>query len=161
VIIATAVLVALAAVAAGAAYRQDPSKARDGTLAGLRMLWRTLPLLVAAFFVAGMLAVALPPGLVHRLLGGTSSLLDVVIGSVAGGLIPGGPYVSFPIIAAVHQAGAGLAATVAMVTGWAVWNLGLLSFELALVGPRFTLIRVASTLLLPPVAGIVTRLLFG
>jgi len=161
VIIATAVLVVLAVVAAGAAHRQDPAKARGGALAGLRMLRGMLPLLVAAFFVAGMLAVALPTQLVHRFLGGASSVLDVVIGSVAGGLIPGGPYVSFPIIAAIHQAGASLAATVAMVTGWAVWNLGLLSFELALVGPRFTLIRVSATLLLPPLAGFATHLLFG
>lgn len=160
-IIATAVLVALAALGAGSAYRQDPHKAKRGTLGGLKMLVRMVPLLIAAFFVAAMLAVALPPQLVHRFLGGTSNLLDVVIGSVAGGLIPGGPYVSFPIFAAIHQAGASLAATVSMVTGWAVWNLGLLSFELALVGPRFTLIRVTATLLLPPLAGLGTHLLFG
>jgi uncharacterized membrane protein YraQ (UPF0718 family) len=69
--------------------------------------------------------------------------------------------VSFPIFAAIHDAGASLAATVSLVTGWAVWNVGLLSFELAIVGPRFTIVRVASTLLLPPVAGLLAHALFG
>lgn len=159
-IVATGVLVALAAIAAGLAYRVDPAKPGQGTVAGLRLLWGMVPLLLAAFFVAGMLAVALPPTLVHRWLAGTSSFVDVLLGSVAGALIPGGPYVSFPIIAAVHRAGASLAATVSLVTGWAVWNVGILSFELALVGPRFTAIRMASTLILPPLAGVLAHLLF-
>jgi uncharacterized protein len=161
VIVATAVLVGLTLLAVAVARRQAPGRARDGALLGLSMLRGTLPLLVAAFFVAGMLAAALPPTLVHHFLGGSSNLLDVVVGSIAGALIPGGPYVSFPIIAAIHAAGASLPATVSMVTGWAVWNLGILSFELALVGPRFTVVRVSATLLLPPLAGVVTRLLFG
>jgi uncharacterized protein len=160
-ILATAILVGLALALAAVAYRSDPAKPAAGALAGLRLLWRMLPLLVAAFFVAGMLTVALPPQLVHRWLAGTSGLLDVVIGSVAGALIPGGPYVSFPIIAAIHQAGASLAATVALITGWAVWNVGILSFELAIVGPRFTLIRVAATLVLPPAAGLLAHAIFG
>ena len=160
-ILATAILVGLAAVLAIVAYRQDPARPAAGTLAGLRLLWAMLPMLIAAFFVAGMLAVALPPQLVHRWLAGSSGLLDVVIGSVSGALIPGGPYVSFPIIAAIHQAGASLAAIVALITGWAVWNVGLLSFELAIVGPRFTVIRVAVTLLLPPAAGLLAHALFG
>ncbi|MEJ2291871.1 MAG: permease [Deinococcales bacterium] len=160
-ILATAILVGLAAVMAIVAYRQDPARPAAGALAGLRLLWTMLPMLIAAFFVAGMLAVALPPQLVHRWLASTSGLLDVVIGSAAGALIPGGPYVSFPIIAAIHQAGASLAATVALITGWAVWNVGLLSFELAIVGPRFTLIRVAATLVLPPAAGLLVHAIFG
>jgi len=159
--IATAILAGLALLMAGFAYRQNPAKPKAGALAGLRMLWGMLPLLLAAFFVAGMLAVALPPQLVHRWLASSSGVLDVVIGSVSGALIPGGPYVSFPIIAAIHDAGASLAATVSLVTGWAVWNVGLLSFELAIVGPRFTLIRVVSTLALPPAAGLIAHALFG
>ena len=159
--VATAVLVGMALALAGVAYRQDPARPKVGAVAGLRMLWGTLPLLLAAFFLAGMLAVALPPDLVHRWLASSSGVLDVVIGSLAGAVIPGGPYVSFPIIAAIHQAGAGLAATVSLVTGWAVWNVGLLSFELAIVGPRFTLVRVVSTLLLPPLAGLLTHAFFG
>ena len=159
--IATIILAVLALLMAGLAYRQDPARPLAGTVAGLKMLWGMLPLLLAAFFVAGMLAVALPPALVHRWLASSSGLLDVVIGSVAGALIPGGPYVSFPIFAAIHDVGAGLAATVSLVTGWAVWNVGLLSFELAIVGPRFTLIRMVTTLLLPPVAGLLAHALFG
>ena len=159
--LATLILVVLAVVMAGVAYRQDRSRPLAGTVAGLKMLWGMLPLLLAAFFVAGMLAVALPPSLVHRWLASSSGLLDVVIGSLAGALIPGGPYVSFPIFAAIHDAGASLAATVSLVTGWAVWNVGLLSFELAIVGPRFTFVRVASTLVLPPVAGLLAHALFG
>lgn len=160
-ILATGILVAMAAVLAAFAYRQDPRRPAAGALAGLRLLWAMLPLLIAAFFVAGMLAVALPPDLIHRWLAGTSGLLDVVIGSVAGALIPGGPYVSFPIIAAIHGAGASLAATVALITGWAVWNVGILSFELAIVGPRFTLIRMVATIVLPPAAGLLAHAFFG
>jgi len=159
--VATIVLVVLALLTAALAFRQDRARPLAGTVAGLKMLWSMLPLLLAAFFVAGMLAVALPPTLVHRWLASSSGVLDVVIGSVAGAFIPGGPYAAFPIFAAIHDAGASLAATVSLVTGWAVWNVTLLGFELAIVGPRFSVVRVVSTLLLPPVAGLLVHALFG
>jgi hypothetical protein len=41
----------------------------------------------------------------------------------AGMLLPDGPYVVFPLIAVLYQAGAGLGAAVTLVTCWAVLSL--------------------------------------
>ncbi|MDZ7759043.1 MAG: permease [Desulfovermiculus sp.] len=138
----------------------------DGSLgAGVRQGWEMginlIPLLIAAFALAGLIQVAIPAELIQVWLGEGSGLRGIVIGTVAGALIAGGPYVSFPIIASVYQAGAGVGTTVALITGWAMLGLGQIPFELSLVGPRFTLIRLCTVCITPILAGILAQIVFG
>jgi len=141
------------------AYRQGRHQA--GWRAGLRLLVRFLPLLGTAFFLVGMLQVAVPATLIQRWLGARSGLAGILLASVLGALIPAGPYVFFPIAASLYAAGAGVGTVVAFIAGWSLWGLGRLPYELALVGPRFTLMRMVSALVFPPLAGLVAQLLFG
>ncbi len=89
--------------------------------------------------------------------GGTELVMEglrgIIIGTIAGTSIPGGPYISFPIISAVHEAGAGIGTVVAFVTGWAMRGLGKLPFELAIMGTRFTLVRMLLFAVFPVIAG--------
>ncbi len=61
---------------------------------------------------------------------------------------------SFPILAGLHQAGAGLGPLVAYLTGWSLLGLHrILAWELPLLGPRFVVVRLAVSLVLPPLVG--------
>ena len=117
------------------------------------MLKGVIPLLVFAFIISGLLQVAVPPQLINQWLGEGAGLRGILIGAVGGALIPAGPYISFPIIAAVHDAGAGIGTVVAFVTGWAMMGLGKVPFELAIMGSRFTVIRILLFLIFPFLAG--------
>lgn len=128
---------------------------------GYRMLVGLIPLLLLAFLAAGFLEVAVPPDLIRGWVGESSGIRGYLISYLTGVLLPGGPYVTFPIIGAVFRAGAGLGPVVTMVTAWSTMSVGLIIFELAFLGPRFTIVRIAVMFWAPIVAGLLSQLFFS
>ena len=143
-----------------AAWRKDPALLPKGLLASWKMFFGLLPLLVLAFLLAGLIQVAIPPEVIQTWLGEESGIRGILLGTVVGALITGGPYLSFPIIAAIFQSGAGIGTTVALITGWAMLGLGQLPFEATFLGPRFMLIRLLTVCVVPVLAGCLASLLF-
>ncbi|NIS82999.1 MAG: hypothetical protein GTO14_22990 [Anaerolineales bacterium] len=143
------------------ARRRGDDIARRGVTLGWRTLIRTLPLLVIAFLIVGYIKVLAPQELVRAWIGPESGVRGVLIGAGAGMLLPGGPYVVFPLIAALYRTGAGLGPTLAMITSWSSLALLTVSFELPFLGWRFTMIRFGLGLLIPPLIGLTGALLFG
>lgn len=131
-----------------------------GLRQSLHMTIEILPLLISAFIVAGMIQVFLPQELVSRWIGSESGIRGILLGAVAGGLSPGGPYVSLPIAAGLFRAGAGAGTMVAYLTGWSLWAVARLPMEIGILGWRLTVIRVVSTAVFPPVAGLIAQILF-
>ncbi len=121
---------------------------------------RILPLLVCAFIVAGMVQVLVPQGLIAKWIGPESGLKGIIIGSLAGGLTPGGPFVSLPVAAGLMSAGASAGTTVAFLTGWALIAINRLPMEVGILGWRFTLVRLLATALFAPVAGLLAERLW-
>ena len=80
---------------------------------------------------------------------------------MAGGLSPGGPYVSLPIVAGLLRTGAGVGTMVAFLTGWSLWAIARLPMEVGILGWKFTLVRLSTTFFFPPVAGWLAHFLFG
>ena len=61
---------------------------------------------------------------------------------------------SFPVVVIFAQAGAGFPQVVAFVTAWSVIGVHrMLIYEIPLMGWRFTLVRLVSSLVLPVIAG--------
>ena len=85
------------------------------------MILGILPLLVFAFIIAGMAQVLFPQELLLNWIGKDSGFRGILIGTIAGGLAPGGPYVSLPIAAGLLRTGAGVGTMVAFLTGWSLW----------------------------------------
>jgi uncharacterized membrane protein YraQ (UPF0718 family) len=157
---ATAILVLLAALMLAVAARK-----RDGSLRrGLELSWitvkRTIPLMIVAFAIVGFVEELAPQEIVRAWIGPGSGIQGIFIGELAGALLPGGPYVVFPLIAAVYQAGAGIGPTLAMITSWAGLALLSASFELPFLGWRFTAIRLGLASIVPLIVGLVAMLLF-
>ncbi|HEY77778.1 MAG TPA: permease [Dehalococcoidia bacterium] len=133
-------------------------------LIGLRsagnLLVQIIPLLVLAFIVAGMIQVLVPVQLISRWIGAESGLRGILIGTLMGGIAPGGPYVSMPVAAGLLRVGASTGTMVAFLTSWSLWAVTRLPLEIGIMGWRFTLIRLACTFFFPPVAGLLANLLF-
>ncbi len=96
-LIPTIVLGVLAAVCVLLAYQKGVYI--SGLKSGGTMLLQILPLLVFAFIIAGIIPLLIPQELISRWVGAESGLRGIMIGTIFGGLAPGGPFVSLPIAA--------------------------------------------------------------
>ena len=122
-----------------------------------KMTIEILPLLIFAFIVAGMIQVLLPQELLNKWVGVESGWRGLFIGTIAGGLSPGGPYVSLPVVAGLLKSGASAGTMVAFLTGWSLWAVTRLPMEFGILGWKFTIIRLASTFIFPPIAGLIAN----
>lgn len=158
----TLTLAGVALALAGLAWRQGgPDLAVAGLVQGARTLLSVTPLLVAAFLIAGLTQTMVTQRVVTRWLGAGAGWRGIALACLGGALIPGGPYVYYPIAAALLHAGAGLGVLVAFVTAKNLWSVTRLPLEFALLGPQLTLIRIAVTIVIPPVMGVLAEALFG
>lgn len=131
-----------------------------GLKSAVGMTLEVLPLLVFAFIVAGMTQALLSQEAVSRWVGAEAGMRGIFLGTVAGGLTPGGPFVSFPVAAGLVRSGAGVGTVVAFLTGWSLLAVARLPMEFGILGWKLTLMRIASTFLFPPIAGLIAHVLF-
>jgi uncharacterized membrane protein YraQ (UPF0718 family) len=142
------------------AFTRPEKRHRQGLKVAGENILLTAPRVIMAIVVAGLFSVILPTELVADWLGRGSGFRGVAIGALAGGVTPGGPILSFPIVAILYQAGASVGPLIAYLTAWSVVALHrLFAYELPMMGARFALLRLASSLVLPFLAGILAMLL--
>ena len=133
----------------------------EGLISGGTFLLRVIPLLIAAFLTAGLIQVLVSEETVKRWLGAGAGLRGLALACLGGALIPGGPYVYYPIAGALMNTGAGLGVLVAFVAAKNLWSFSRLPMEFALLGPRLTIVRFAVTLVIPPLLGFLAEVFFG
>lgn len=159
-LIPTIIMAALAMTLFLIGYFKGHSQHITGLKMAVNMVVGILPLLFFAFIVAGMVQVLIPRESIARWVGTESGIRGILVGTVAGGLAPGGPYVSLPIVAGLLRSGASIGTMVAFLTGWSLWAISRLPMEVGILGWKFTLIRLASTFFFPPIAGLIAQALF-
>ncbi len=125
------------------------------------LLLQIVPLLIFAFIVAGMIQVLVPYEVISRWVGGESGFRGILIGTVAGGIAPGGPYISLPLAAGFLRVGASVGTMVAFLTAWSLWAFSRLPMEIGILGWKFVLIRLACTFFFPPIAGLIANRFFS
>lgn len=150
------VIIWIIALALGAVafFRKDQSCHK-----GLQLAWKQAraitPKIVMALLVSGFFSQIIPTELVAQWLGKDAGLRGVMIGSLIGGLIPGGPIICFPVIFVLLKAGAAVPALISFLTAWSVFAFHrVLAYELPLMGIQFVRIRLLACLILPPLAGV-------
>ena len=112
------------------------------------------PRVGAAVLIAAFLQLLVPRETISRLIGEKAGISSILIATVAGIFTPGGPLTSFPIVIALYVSGANKGALVAYLSAWAMIGAQrILVWELPLMGPDFTMIRVGASLILPIIAG--------
>jgi len=157
---ATIIMIALAVILTVVAYFRGGVHL-TGLRLGARTIWDNLPVLLASFAVAGLARVLIPKELISQRLGAQAGFKGILLGCVAGGIVPGSPYSVFPIIASFYEAGAGIGTTVGFITAWSLWSVSRLPLEMGIIGSKVTLARYLSTLVFPPLAGVIAQLFFA
>ncbi|HEY4251048.1 MAG TPA: hypothetical protein VGM87_07600 [Roseomonas sp.] len=150
----------MALIAFGFCFRRGGGMAIRAARDGGHSLLRVLPLFAAALPMSAFLAELIPADIAEGWLGHESGLRGILIASIAGGFIPGGPFVSFPLVLTFAKAGAGVPQMAALVTGWAIYGFHrIIAWELPVLGPRFVALRMLAGLALPVLTGLGVELL--
>ena len=158
----TLILSVVVLLLAGTAWLRGGSElAVAGVVGGVKTLILVAPLLLCAFLIAGLIQVLLTQDKVTYWLGEGSGWRGIFLACVSGALMPGGPYVYYPIAATLARAGASLGVLVAFVAAKNVWPVVRLPLEFALLGPRLTVARLLTTFLIPPLLGFLAQALAG
>ena len=87
-----------------------------GVQVGLKQMLQTVPLLVAAFILGGMIEVLVPAEFVEQWLSAQAGLRGILLGTLGGMILAMGPYAAFPIVGSILAAGGGLGTLVALLT---------------------------------------------
>jgi len=143
------------------AYHKGGGEHILGLKAAGNTLLQVMPMLIFVFIIAGTIQYIIPVETIARWVGAESGFRGILLGTVAGGLTPGGPITSLPIAAGILQAGAGIGTMVAFMTGWSLWAFSRIPLEVGLMGWRFTVIRLACTFIFPIIAGLLANLFFS
>lgn len=142
-------------------HHHGAQRALDGLSSGGHLLMATLPKMVFAFAVAGLIQVLVPADLISQWIGEGSGVRGLLIGTAAGTLTPGGPFMHFPIVASLLHSGAGAGPIIAYLTAWSLLGLHrLIIWEIPLLGFEISVVRFAVSLVLPPVVGLVGGYVF-
>ena len=120
-----------------------------------------LPLVITAFIIAGLATVIATAGSIKNWLGEESGWKGLLLGGLGGAIIPGGPYVFYPVAISLRKSGASLGTLVSFIAGKNLWSLGTVPLELAILGARLTLVRWVVTLVFPPVMGFIAQATFS
>jgi len=152
----------VAIVLVGIAWQHGGFKLVLGGLnSGSISLISVIPLLIAAFLTSGLIQVLVNKEKIEQWLGSNSGWRGLMIACLGGALIPGGPYVYYPIAGALLSTGAGIGVLVAFITAKNLWSVSRIPMEIALLGPELTTIRYGITLIIPPLLGFLAEVFFG
>ena len=155
------ILLGLTAAAFAAAYAKDPALPLQGLQASGRLLGSVWLELALGFVLAGLLDVLVPASTIARWLGSGQLSHGIFAGWAAGLVLPGGPYLFFPIAAKLFDSGASPAAVITFLTAKTLVSpVRMLTYEAPLLGWPLTLARLLPGVLLPPLLGLLGQWLY-
>ena len=155
------ILLAVFVAAVAFAYARDPALPLAGLQASGRLLGGVWIELALGFLLAGMIDVLVPAATISRWLGGERHAQAIAAGWAAGLIMPGGPYLFFPVAAKLFDSGASAGALIAFLTAKTLVSpVRMLTYEAPLLGWPLTLARFLPGVLLPPLMGLLGQWLF-
>lgn len=140
---------------------------RDGADRFYEVAWHDLglfggmlPKVLAGCLIAAFLTILLPREVIGRWLGTDSGLKGIFIATIAGIVLPGGPFTIFPIAGALITVGADVSAAIALITSWTLLGINrAVVWEMPFFGIEFVGWRTLMALPLPVIAGLSARLI--
>jgi uncharacterized membrane protein YraQ (UPF0718 family) len=156
----TAILAVIVVAAAVTVYM------RDGRAQFLAVLGHDFDIFVgmlgkvlAGCLIGAFVTLLLPREMVARWVGAESGLTGIIIATLAGAILPGGPFTIYPIAGAFVGIGADIGAIAAFITSWSLLGYArAVVWELPFFGPEFVGWRMLISIPLPIVAGLLARL---
>jgi uncharacterized membrane protein YraQ (UPF0718 family) len=157
-----AVIAALAVSAAVTVYLRDgPARFLDILTADLGLFGLVLPKVLAGCLIGAFVTLLLPRETIVRWVGAESGIAGILVATVAGAIMPGGPFTVYPVAGAFLAAGADAGAACAFVIAWTlIGYTRAIVWELPFFGLDFVTWRVIFSLPLPIIAGLLARWLW-
>jgi len=106
--ITTIIMAVLAIIFILIGYLRGQGQHISGLKTTLNMTIQILPLLIFSFIVAGMAQSLISKEIIANWIGAESGIKGIIIGTAAGSLVPGGPYVALPLSAGFLGVGASI-----------------------------------------------------
>jgi uncharacterized protein len=155
------ILLGLTAAALAVAWARDPALPAAGLASTARLLRAVSLELALGFVLAGLFDVLVPQESLVRWLGEDRGGQGIAIAWLVGLVIPGGPYVFFPVVASLWAKGVSAGALITLITAKTLVSpIRMLTYEAPLIGWPLTWARFIPAVLLPPLVGVVGQWLF-
>lgn len=112
------------------------------------------PKILFGFFIAAAVPILVPREVFTRWLGRESGVRGLAVASIAGGLVPGGPMMIFPLAVGFRAAGSSTAVLIAFVSAWSLYGINrTIIWEMSFLHIDFVLLRVLICLPIPLLLG--------
>ncbi|MFH1382703.1 MAG: permease [Chloroflexota bacterium] len=149
------ILIVLVVIAVAIAFWMGGGQSiRLGLVQTGRLLETVWIRLLLGFTLGGLINVLVPRAAIARWLGPTSGIKGVLIGSYAGIIMSGAPYVMLPVVASLYVAGAGAGPIIALVTGQSLLGLQtFIAWQIPFLGVGLPLSKYITCLLITPLVG--------
>ena len=121
----------------------------------VKMISRTLPLLLGILLLITLLLVNVPKTMFTTIFTG-NSIIDPTIGAIAGAIIAGSPINSYIIGGELLNGGIGLVTITAFIVAWVTVGFVQIPAETMLLGKKFTLVRNGLALIFSIIVAIIT-----
>ena len=120
-----------------------------------------LPKVLAGCLIGAFVTLLLPRETIARWVGAESGLAGILLATVAGAIMPGGPFTIYPLAGALLAAGADAGAACAFVIAWTlIGYTRAIVWELPFFGLDFVTWRIVFCLPLPVLAGLAARVIW-
>jgi uncharacterized membrane protein YraQ (UPF0718 family) len=155
-----AILVLMSTAAAVVFIRDGGDRFLEILYHDLRLFGDVLLKVAAGCLIGAFLARLLPRELVAKWIGAESGFVGLVIATLLGAALPGGPVTIYPVASALLLVGADIGATIAFITSWTlIGYTRALVWEIPFFGLDFVIWRTLISLPLPVITGLLARLL--
>ena len=151
-------LLLIAGVVAGLVLPDLGKTALNNTLGSLKEMLSVLP---PIFVLLGLLDVWVDRATMIKYTGRGSGLKGVLIAFLLGSAAAGPLYAAFPFAAVMLKKGTSFMNVLIFIGAWSTTKIPLLAFEASSMGPVFTLVRLALSLVGIPLIAFVTDRVIG
>jgi uncharacterized membrane protein YraQ (UPF0718 family) len=154
-----AVIAVIAVTAAAVVYVRDGQARFLAILADdLGLFGTMLPKVLAGCLIGAFVTLLLPRETIARWVGSESGFSGILLATLGGALMPGGPFTIYPLAGAFLAAGADAGAACAFVISWTLLGYArAIVWELPFFGLEFVTWRIIFSLPLPILAGLAAR----
>ncbi len=153
------ILLSVAAVLLMFTNGKKTGKQYEGLKIGMKQMIHTLPIILAAFILAGMIEVVIPKDFIREWLSREAGLRGIFLGTFGGMLLAMGPYAFFPITASILASGAGLGTVISIITGWCLLSLSKMPYETAFFGMKFFINKIIFSIPFCLIAGLIAHII--
>ncbi|MGY9055608.1 MAG: hypothetical protein ACKVGZ_08395 [Alphaproteobacteria bacterium] len=157
-------LVMIAAVLIlGLVVQMHPERSlREAMVLSRKQGLNLIPIVIPAIISAGFVAQLLPSESIGSVVGAESGFQGAIIAAAFGCLMPTGPMLILPVVAALLSADAGSAQMMSLLNAWSMMNMQrMVLYDIPLAGFALAARRVSIGIVLTPVAALLGLAVVG